>query len=517
MMAKDKRFRWRTDPAVVAQYHLGHQLPSGDEVTLKPDEACVVLEDGRIVGVVTQQTMGLDPKAGALARFLGKKDRQRSYLFVHLGPHDLLCRVGGRTADGHDATGLATIRVDIIPEEAARLLQIPAKGETTITLGTLAGRLEPELAARVIVPEVGRVSAEALRNDGTVQRELAASIETELRSTIAGLGMRFSQAFTNWMPGEHERLIAMRRQLDDVRERNELLAEQQAAEAERLMNQELQAMELQHRMRTAQLTQAERERMSGELAAIQARREKEQVEWDTLFARRERQLEAQVAEQAVKHELDAAARAADLATAADQVTRDQLALDRDRLRRDYDWEAEDRARAARLEDAARAEQERAAAAAREEASRMGEHNRAMSAQQAAHQHQEASASGDAQRAMDMFEGVQAAKRQRMQMEAAQESQRMGHLAEMKDKEMGLTERIMTQALDRKVAAASTVEEMLRQQTQSKGMDVAAYQAAFIDPGSSARTEATAPGACGGCGQPTQSAWRLCPSCGHTLA
>jgi hypothetical protein len=86
----DDRYRWRTNPAVIARYVMGYEVPSGLEVTLKPNEACVVIEDGRIAGVATQQHMEVNPEVGLLGRLFGKNAPDRSFFFVFLGPHDLL-------------------------------------------------------------------------------------------------------------------------------------------------------------------------------------------------------------------------------------------------------------------------------------------------------------------------------------------------------------------------------------------------------------------------------------------
>ena len=47
----EERMRWRNNPAIVAQYYNGDKLPSNIDVHLKPNEACVVIENGAIVSV----------------------------------------------------------------------------------------------------------------------------------------------------------------------------------------------------------------------------------------------------------------------------------------------------------------------------------------------------------------------------------------------------------------------------------------------------------------------------------
>ena len=497
-MARDTHFRWRTTPAVIGQYYLGDRLPSGQDVTLKPDEACVVLEDGRLITVITQQTIELDPKVGVIARFFGKEDKRRSYLFVHMGPHDLLARVNGRTSDGHEVHGLANLRVELVPEEAARLLQVPAKGDTTITRGTLASALESELNAKVIGPELGRTTAAGLRDDPMFQRDLAASIEVEMRGSLSALGLRMKGAWTNWVPSEHDRLIEMRRQLESEREKTELLSEQEAAQAERIINRRLQTLELEHRLKTAELTQEAREHLSATLADLQAQRELERGQWDVMFARRQRQLDAQVTEQQAMLDMQATQRQAGLEMEHDRVARDAIRLKGEQARKDADFAEAERARAVAREEAA------VAAAADEDAAQSG------------HLREQAGKDAEMRRAMGMFDQVQAAKRQRMVVAAGQEKQRIDHLAELKRQEMGLTERIMVQALDKKIGEASTVGEMLRQQTASKQMDVTALDAAYIDPGASSGGDGLATGSCASCGSPVQAIWSLCANCGASL-
>ena len=46
-------FRWRTNPTVIARYMNDGDVPRESEVTLKPNEVCVVLENGKIVGSVS--------------------------------------------------------------------------------------------------------------------------------------------------------------------------------------------------------------------------------------------------------------------------------------------------------------------------------------------------------------------------------------------------------------------------------------------------------------------------------
>ena len=73
-------YRWRTNPDQIARFVHDKELPRNTPVLLRPNEVCVVLENGRIAGIVTQQVMRANPTTSMLRRMFGGK-RQRSYLF----------------------------------------------------------------------------------------------------------------------------------------------------------------------------------------------------------------------------------------------------------------------------------------------------------------------------------------------------------------------------------------------------------------------------------------------------
>ena len=92
-MAQKENFRWRNNPGVIAQYFLDRHIKHGENVVLKPNEACVVVENGNVIGISTQTKMEVNPKAGILSKVFGQGQPNRAFLFVLLGPHDLLILV----------------------------------------------------------------------------------------------------------------------------------------------------------------------------------------------------------------------------------------------------------------------------------------------------------------------------------------------------------------------------------------------------------------------------------------
>ena len=48
-------------------------VPRQAEVTLKPNEVCVVVENGKIVGSVSQQHLQVNPEIGLFSKLFGKE------------------------------------------------------------------------------------------------------------------------------------------------------------------------------------------------------------------------------------------------------------------------------------------------------------------------------------------------------------------------------------------------------------------------------------------------------------
>ena len=82
-------FRWRDNAGIIAQYILDSKIPRAAEVTLKPNEVCVILEDGRVVGSVSQQHMELIHK-WVFEKLFGRATQNGHSCLHSLGSFDLI-------------------------------------------------------------------------------------------------------------------------------------------------------------------------------------------------------------------------------------------------------------------------------------------------------------------------------------------------------------------------------------------------------------------------------------------
>ena len=276
----EKSFRWRNSPAVIARYIHDRDVPDGSMVTLKPNEACVVVEDGKIAGVATQQHMEVNPKAGILSRMFGRGNPKRTFLFVFLGPHDLLLRINTQTSDGQPAVGMLNLRLSITREQAPKLLQLPAKGEMEITTGSLVDTLEKEIQAN-LNPMIQGNTLESLRSP-EVTDDLLAELRVSMRATVSSFGLTFDNVFVSWNQTEAEQLLKMKAELENLVLRNSIMEEKEATEMERILSHNMRRAELQARLNMAGIVAEERAKIELELAKVQSSGELEMARWNQI-------------------------------------------------------------------------------------------------------------------------------------------------------------------------------------------------------------------------------------------
>ena len=404
----DKSYKWRNNPAVIAKYVHDRDVPKGAEVTLKPNEACVVVEDGRISGIATQKHMEVNPEAGVLSKMFGRGNPKRTFLFVFLGPHELILRIDGMTSDGRSASGFMVMRVSFSRESASRLLQLPAKGNMEITAATLVEILESEVNAR-LKPVIHQITEDQLRNvDAT--SDLMMEVRTGMRSTFESLGVQLQTSFVNWNTTEAERVLKMRADLSAMADRNAIMEEQQIMEMEKILAANLRAAELEARSRMSSLAAEERAKSEIDLAALRAAGDLDLEQWNQtarLYSVRE-----------------GLRRDQEMAEADHQVSLAEREAERKRILQENEHQTEERKQKS---------------------------------------------------AMEMFDQVQARKRERMEMEAGREQNRIDAASKGSEAIIATLTEIAQSSKDPQVAM-----EALRQLSEIRKADVDAAKDAYIE-------------------------------------
>ena len=296
-MSKEGKFRWRSNPGIIGQYFLDRKVKHGETVVLKPNEACVVVENGRIVGISTQTKMEVNPKVGMLSRIFGSGQPSRAFLFVMLGPHNLLLRVGGKTSDGHELNGMVSIKVEFTVEELGKLLQFPAKGEAIIGIDHITRAIEAQVHSIISSEIIGPNSLEEIRSNPEIQEDLAAAILASMKKPMGTFGLSILSSYANWNETEFERLLSMQDEVDNIRKENGFIEEKAQLEMEVTLNKRKREMDLLHKLHVQDLTMGAQREVAGEIAQLKAQKDLEDSRWDLLKNNK-------LQEQGIRHQLE---------------------------------------------------------------------------------------------------------------------------------------------------------------------------------------------------------------------
>ena len=285
---EDGRFRWRTNPAIIAQYFGGDSLPKDIAVHLKPNEACVVIEDGTVVGVATSTRLTINPKLGTLSRLLAKREPFRSFLFVHLGPHEILVKLKGMWADGQEGKGIGGLRLSFQPENLARLLLFPSKGKMTITAGDIADSIEASGLSNFGLAQMSQIHSSSATSDSESITLLEAGLRSIASNSVVDLGAKLDRVWMSWAQSENERLLSMRSQLEVMTEEGRIIDAMDGEEMRRIVDAEIRRLEAEHRLFIAGEEYSAKRESSGDIARIRAKAEREAEQWQVLVQRSRR-------------------------------------------------------------------------------------------------------------------------------------------------------------------------------------------------------------------------------------
>ena len=399
-------FRWRTNPTVIAQYMNDADVPRQAEVTLKPNEVCVVLENGKIVGSVSQQHLQVNPEIGLFSKLFGKTNPVRSFMFAFTGPHSILVQVRGISESGDEINCLVTLKVEVTRETATRLITFPAKGTMMVQAKDIADILSPAVNSTALQHLRG-LNADSMRTV-QVNDDVMYAVKTALRGTLDEHGLNYRSGFITWSSTAAEQQLQHQHDLERLQFARDKESEQRAIELDHFVKTEQRKHEVNARMALVGVQAKEAAEMKLELERLKASGEFNLQQWQQQQDLHDKQAES-VRSKAIK-------------------------------------DAETSVELAKLE----AERQKALASVEKDAE-----NDKMT------------------RAMEMFEQVQARKRDRMQMKNEQEQQRLEQHSKASQSTIDVLEKIAANSEDPMVQM-----EALKQLAELRKSDVAGQKDAY---------------------------------------
>ena len=270
-------FRWRTNPTVIAHYMNDADVPRQAEVTLKPNEVCVVLENGKIVGSVSQTHMEVSPQVGLFGTLFGKSNPVRSFIFAFTGPHAVLVQVRGVADNGDEINCLITLKLEITRETAPRLISFPAKGTMTVQAGNIATLVSPAVSSAAL-QHLRSMDAASMR---TVQanEDVMYAVKTALRATLDEHGMAFRSGFITWSTTAAEQQLQHQHDLERLQLSKDIESDKQAVELDHLIKSEQRKHEVNARMALVGVQAKEAAELKLELERIKGAGELDLQTW----------------------------------------------------------------------------------------------------------------------------------------------------------------------------------------------------------------------------------------------
>ncbi len=270
-------FRWRTNPTVIAQYMNDADVPRQAEVTLKPNEVCVVLENGKIVGSVSQLHLQVNPEIGLFSKLFGKTNPVRSFLFAFTGPHSILVQVRGISENGDEINCLVTLKVEVTRETATRLIIFPAKGTMMVQAKDIADILSPVINSTAL-QHLRRLNADSMRTV-QVNDDVMYAVKTALRGTLNEHGLAYRSGFITWSSTAAEQQLQHQHDLERLQFARDKESEQQGIELDHFVKTEQRKHEVNARMALVGVQAKEAAEMKLELERLKASGEFNVQQW----------------------------------------------------------------------------------------------------------------------------------------------------------------------------------------------------------------------------------------------
>ena len=200
------------------------------DVIVNPGEACIFIKDGKIEDIMTQTR--LKNVGGGFMNWLRGKmsvGTNVNLLFIDTTPIDLQFPIAATTKDYADIKGACTVRIQIIPENATKIINMmrraPVKSDTIpgflwdsvrtgqiLTREVIQSRLAEELVATVFTAQIAQYTAPEFRGNVEILRNMENQAQIEMRKSLEMWGLSLLRLFTVWGKTDFDGVMAFQRQ-----------------------------------------------------------------------------------------------------------------------------------------------------------------------------------------------------------------------------------------------------------------------------------------------------------------
>lgn len=200
------------------------------DVIVNPGEACVFIKDGKIEDVMTQTR--LKEVGGGFMNWLRGKmsvGTNVNLLFIDTTPIDLQFPIAATTKDYAEIKGACTVRIQIIPENATKIINMmrraPVKSDLVpgflwdsvrtgqvLTREVIQSRLSEELVATVFTAQIAQYTAPEFRGNVEILRNMENQAQLEMRKSLEMWGLSLLRLFTVWGKTDFDGVMAAQRQ-----------------------------------------------------------------------------------------------------------------------------------------------------------------------------------------------------------------------------------------------------------------------------------------------------------------
>ncbi len=225
---------WREDPEeelarLIQTNELTDFWTSNIHTVVEPGESAVIIKDGNIEEVLTQQR--ISNLAGGFGNWLGKKltnQEKFDILMVDNKPFRIEIGIEGMSMDDVAQTGTAKLMLRLDHEHSNKIIGVlrekaikVQKGffrkrtvvegfETVLTRSSIEQMLAEEARAKVFRKVINKYHAKDLGNNAEVDDDISTSLKIELRKTLDLWGMNIEDAFVNWSTNAYQSWKAQR-------------------------------------------------------------------------------------------------------------------------------------------------------------------------------------------------------------------------------------------------------------------------------------------------------------------